>query len=300
MEKDYLLKKWLNNALTEEEQRAFNELEDASISQAIIDNAEHFKASHFSTPAPFENLQKRLATKQTPLKKLSWKRTLLQIASVLVLGFIVYYGFFYNQVTQIQTLAAEKTIHSLPDNSTVILNAASEISYHEKNWDSERELQLEGEAFFKVAKGKKFDVKTSEGTVSVLGTQFNVKQRDTYFEVSCYEGIVQVTTSKTVKKLFAGDTFRVDAGVQFTGATEDNAPKWTGTMSSFKSVRFHQVLEELERQYNISITYEGNKQTQFFTGAFVHDNLENALQAITSPLGLTYKIEGVSKVILLD
>ena len=300
MKKDYLLKKWLNNTLTEEEQQAFNKLEDASLNKAIVDHAEHFKASHFSRPASFESLQKRLPTAQAPVKKLSWKRTLLQVASVLVLGFAVYYGFLYSQITQIQTMAAEKTTISLPDNSTVILNAASEISYHGKNWDKERELQLDGEAFFKVAKGKKFDVKTSEGTVSVLGTQFNVKQRDTYFEVMCYEGIVQVTTGKVIKKLLAGDTFRMDAGVQFTGATNEVLPKWTGNMSSFKSVRFHQVLEELERQYNISITYDGDKQTQFFTGAFVHNNLENALQAITAPLGLTYKIEGTSKVILLN
>lgn len=300
MEKDYLLKKWLNNELTEEEQTAFDHLEDAPLNKAIVVNAQLFKASHFSSPASFESLQERLPAAQTPAKKLSWKRTLLQIASVLVLGFAVYYGFFYNQLTQVQTLAAEKTIISLPDNSTVILNAASEISYHKNNWDDERELQLEGEAFFQVAKGKKFDVKTAEGTVSVLGTQFNVKQRDTYFEVICYEGVVKVTTNKTVKKLLAGDTFRIDAGNQFSGATNDVGPQWTGNRSSFKSVRFHQVLEELERQYNISITYEGAKKTQFFTGAFVHDNLENALQAITAPLGLTYKIEGTTNVILLD
>ncbi len=295
MEKNYLLKKWLNNDLTEEELSAFNQLEEAEFNTAIIANAQHFKASHFSTPASFKSLQEKL-----PVKKLTWKRTLLQIASVLVLGFAVYYGFFYNQITQIQTLAAEKSTISLPDNSTVILNAASEISYHKKNWDDERELQLKGEAFFKVAKGKKFNVKTAQGVVSVLGTQFNVKQRDTYFEVSCYEGIVQVTTNKTVKKLLAGDTFRLDAGVIFNGTTTQSTPQWTASMSNFKSIRFYQVLEELERQYNITITYNGTKKTQFFTGAFVHDNLENALQAITAPLGLKYKVEETNKVILLD
>ena len=111
---------------------------------------------------------------------------------------------------------------------------------------------------------------------------------------------MQVTTSKIVKKLLAGDTFRVDAGVPFSGATNDTFPQWTGSKSSFKSVRFHQVLQELERQYNVSITYTGPKQTQFFTGAFVHDNLEDALLAITSPLGLTYKIKETNKIYLLD
>lgn len=300
MEKDYLLKKWLNDELTEDEQRAFNTLEDADFNTTILETAQHFKAVHFSTPDSFKNLEELLPSKQTPVRKLSWKRTALKIASVIVLSFAVYYGFFYNQVTEIKTLAAQKTTITLPDNSIVILNAASEISFHKKNWNDERELHLEGEAFFKVAKGKKFDVKTSEGIVSVLGTQFSVKQRDTYFEVICYEGIVQVSSGKTAKKLGAGDTFRVDAGVLFSSDTGEVAPQWTGTMSSFKSVRFSHVLDELERQYNISITYTGAKQTQFFTGAFVHDNLENALEAVTAPLGLTYTIERTNNVILAD
>jgi transmembrane sensor len=300
MEKDDLLNKWLNDTLTEEEQQRFNKREDAALNQAILENAKHFKASHFSTPASFKSLQEKLPVQQTAVKKLSWTRTLLQIASVLIIGFAVYYGFFNTQVTQVQTLAAEKTTISLPDNSTVILNAASEISYSEKSWEDERELQLEGEAFFKVAKGKKFDVMTSEGIVSVLGTQFNVKQRDAYFEVICFEGIVQVTSNKTVKKLLAGDIFRIDEGVVYSGKTNDQHPQWTNNKSSFKSVMYHQVLKELERQYNIAITYNGTKQNQFFTGAFGHENLENAMEAITAPLGLTYSIDETNKVTIKD
>ncbi|RDK88323.1 FecR family protein [Marinirhabdus gelatinilytica] len=300
MEKDYLLKKWLLNGLTEEEQRTFDALEDAPLYKAIAASASHFKASHVSSPEAFETLKEKLPKQETAIKKVSWKKTLLQIASVLVIGLAVYYGFFNTQATHIKTVAAQKTTISLPDNSTVLLNTASTITYHEDSWEKERELQLDGEAFFKVAKGKKFDVKTSQGIVSVLGTQFNVKQRGTLFEVSCYEGIVQVSYAKTVKKLLAGDTFRIDAGIEYSGTTNHEAPQWTNNRSSFKSVKFQYVLEELERQYNIKVVYEGDKQTRFFTGAFVQDNLENALQSVTAPLGLTYTFEGTNKVIILD
>ena len=47
----------------------------------------------------------------------------------------------------------------------------------ENKWKNERSVNLDGEGFFKVAKGSKFDVETSAGTVSVVGTQFNVKNR---------------------------------------------------------------------------------------------------------------------------
>ncbi|QIE59717.1 DUF4974 domain-containing protein [Rasiella rasia] len=300
MEKDYLIAKWLKNELTEDEQNQFNELEDASLNRAIIDNAQNFKAAHFSTPKDFRTLEKRIAAQATPVRKLSWKRTLLQIASVVVLGFAVYYGFFYNQLTTIQTLASEKTSFTLPDASEVTLNAASEISYNEDNWNNKRSLRLEGEAFFKVAKGEKFDVVTSQGTVSVLGTQFNVKQRDSFFEITCYEGVVQVQTTKKIEKLMAGDSFRMDKDSFLTSRTNDVAPKWTTNISTFKSVPLYRVIGELERQYNVTITYKGVKQNELFTGGFVHDNLDNALQAITTPLDLTYSTKETNLIIVTD
>ena len=199
-----------------------------------------------------------------------------------------------------QTLAAEKTVISLPDNSSVVLNAASAISYRKKNWDEQRTLKLEGEAFFKVAEGHKFDVVTSEGVVTVLGTQFNVKQRDSYFEVTCYEGIVKVTANGNSKKLVAGDMFRLDSGILFESSNSDTGPQWTENMSTFKTVPFSRVIAELERQYNITITYTGDKRMQLFSGGFSHNNLENALQSITSPLGLKYQMDGSTNVILFQ
>jgi Fe2+-dicitrate sensor, membrane component len=65
----------------------------------------------------------------------------------------------------------------------VNLNSSSQLSYSKNKWDSKREVTLNGEAFFKVSKGSTFDVITLNGKVSVLGTQFNVKQRENYFEV---------------------------------------------------------------------------------------------------------------------
>ncbi|HIB47149.1 MAG TPA: DUF4974 domain-containing protein [Flavobacteriaceae bacterium] len=300
MEKDYLIQKWLNNDLTKEEQQAFEQLDDVALNKAIIDNASHFKASQFHAPASFEALEKRIEAKQHPVRKISWKRTLLQVASVIVLGFAVYYGFFFNQSTTVQTLAAEKTTFSLPDTSEVTLNAASEITYNEANWSKKRSLQLTGEAYFKVAKGKKFDVETSAGTVSVLGTQFNVKQRNSYFEVSCFEGRVQVTADTIIRTLLAGDSFRIHNGMVESLKIDNSNPSWTNNKSLFNAAPLHQVLNELERQYAITVTYEGAKKNDLFSGGFTHDDLESALKAITTPLDLRYNIESDNIVILSD
>lgn len=300
MDNNYLLKKWLNNDLTETERSAFEQLEDARLNEAIIENAQHFKASHFSKPERYEVFEQQLVHKETPVRSLSWKRSLLKIASVLVIGFALYYSFFYDALTTVQTLAAEKTAIVLPDNSTVMLNAVSEITYNEKDWAEERALTLHGEAFFKVAKGKKFEVQTTKGIVTVLGTQFNVNQRDNYFEVVCYEGIVQVSVGSTVKKLYAGDTFRRDGDVLSSNTTNTVTPRWTENMSTFEKIAFSSVLEEIERQFDIEIEYNGTQKQQLFSGGFTHDNLESALQSVTAPLGINYKMNGKTKVMLFD
>ena len=69
------------------------------------------------------------------------------------------------------------------------------LKYASNKWDKKRRVRLEGEAFFKVAKGSTFTVDTKTGSVKVLGTQFNVKNRIGFFEVVCYEGLVGVTVS---------------------------------------------------------------------------------------------------------
>ena len=58
------------------------------------------------------------------------------------------------------------------------------------------------------------------------------------------------------------------------------------------------VLAELERQYNIEITYKNININRLFTGGFEHDNLGNALIAITKPMNLTYELSSSNLVIL--
>lgn len=295
MDKDYLIKKWLVNELTEEELKAFELLEDHDIHTEIIESAHYFKASHFSKVAEFEKLEERLR-KQVSVRKLNWIQPLLRIAGVFVIGFGIYFLFLYNNITQIQTLASQKTTIELPDKSTVTLNVLTEINYSKNRWDNNREVKLDGEAFFKVAKGEVFDVITSEGIVTVVGTQFNVKQRGTYFEVKCYEGVVRVTSNNTTKELMAGDTFRMyDGKISFRN-TSFQSPQWTKDISDFNLVPFSEVIAELERQYNIMVTYDTVYKKRLFTGGFVHNNLDNALKSITAPLELNYLLESPNHV----
>lgn len=296
MNKEYLVKKWLADELTDAERKEFEQLEDFQLHKDILDKAAYFRSSGFSQMDDFENFSKRLDTIGNPVRKMNWVKPLLRIASVFVIGFTLYYFFLFNNVVEVQTLISEKTTIELPDASTVIVNAMSEVRYSKREWRQKRELELQGEAYFDVAKGSKFNVITSEGIVSVLGTQFNVKQRGNYFEVECFEGIVKVIYQDTSERLNAGDRIRFSNGQMSLGKTTFQKPQWTKNVSSFDRIPLSEVIAELKRQYNVEVEVEKIRTERLFTGGFVHDNLENALKSITEPLDLSYKIEAGNQV----
>ena len=160
MDKDYLIQKWLAGELTPDEEKAFEAMEDAPFLRQIAGDATKFRASQFSRAIPYDDFKKVLNAHNTPVRKLNWARPLMRVASIFVVGFALYYFLFYDNLTRIETEFGEKVTIDLPDQSSVSRNAISEIAYDEKNWNSERKIKLEGEAFFDVAKGKQFVVST--------------------------------------------------------------------------------------------------------------------------------------------
>lgn len=300
MEKDYLIKKWLNNDLTPEEEAAFKQLDDYTLNQDIINSAKAFKASNFNKNIDFETFKKHYSEREKTVKRFNWKSPLLRIASIIVVALCIYSAFYFSSSTKVNTLAAEKTTIELPDASQVILNSVSEISFNKRNWNSKRSINLKGEAYFKVSKGQTFDVVTSNGTVTVVGTQFNVKQRQNFFYVVCYEGIVSVKSDTISRTLRAGDTFKIYNGSFSENHSDTTEPNWIGHSSTFHAIALKDVLSELERQYNIEITLQDVDREKLFTGTFTHDNLEQALISITQPMNLDYQINSSNRVVLYE
>ncbi|MCB4800365.1 FecR family protein, partial [Neotamlana laminarinivorans] len=96
----------------------------------------------------------------------------MKVAAVLVVLLTSSYFLFFNNTKSFETQIAQTETFKLPDESEVILNAQSKLSFSKKEWETNRNLKLQGEAFFKVTKGEKFTVNTKAGSIQVLGTQF--------------------------------------------------------------------------------------------------------------------------------
>ena len=294
MDKDYLIKKWLTGKLTEAERKAFESLPDYELNMKIVEAARRFKAPEFSQDSVYKNLKARLASQKTPVYYLNNYRFLYRIAAVLIIAFSSYF-YIQSQNIKIDTQAGQQLIITLPDQSQVFLNADSRISYNKILWHLKRGLSLNGEAFFKVQKGSQFDVKTNQGIVSVVGTQFDVKSRQHLFEVKCFEGVVRVQSKGQTHLLTHGKAIKLVDNSLIAFTTAQAGPEWLKGQSSFNSVPLSEVLDELSRQYNVKITTQNVDTQQLYTGGFKHDNLPQALKAVTEPFSLQFHIDQSQK-----
>lgn len=299
MENRDLISKWLNNELTPRELEAFKQTEDYSQYKEIVENAARFQRPVFDEQQALQELKTRLASRnESKVKKLNFS-TFYKIASVFVVLLATGLFFWLNRPQVISTGFSEMAALELPDQSKVKLNADSKIAYNPSNWNKQRTLELEGEAYFEVLKGETFSVASNQGKVTVLGTRFNIKDRADYFEVQCYEGVVKVNAANREVILRKGSSVRIMNGkFQKLDTFKHSAPGWTKMESEFSAVPLKQVIAELERQFNIKIEVREVDLNQLFTGSFGHDDKEIALKAVSIPLQLNYKFESEKKVIL--
>ncbi|MBT8297788.1 MAG: FecR domain-containing protein [Maribacter sp.] len=292
MQENYLAK-WLNNELTEAELAEFKNSDEYASYQRILETSSTLEAPSFNMDNAFEAVQNRRTLQEPKVVRLKPFKRFLRVAAAVTLIMVGSY-FYLNTLTEnIATQYAENKEVVLPDSSEILLNADSKITYSEKNWDKDRNVSLEGEAFFKVAKGKRFTVSTAHGTVAVLGTQFNVENRKGFFEVTCFEGLVSVTFNSKETKLPAGTSFMViDGKVIETEKPNTTAPTWVNNESTFKSIPLKYVLDEFQRQHNITVETQNIDINKLFTGTFSNTNTDLALQSISVPSQIRFKLEG--------
>lgn len=283
------LAKWLAGEMTDEERKAFEASAEYADYARIRDISARLNAPEFNEQEQYLALRERRERhhQTIPLYRRAWIRAAAAIIVLLGLGAV------FNATLPVtrEAAAGESFAFFLPDHSEVLLNAGSEARFKKWNWDNSRVVALKGEAFFKVAKGKKFEIQTSLGTVAVLGTHFNVKVREGRLDVTCYEGRVQVSTDGGVKILTAGEAVAfADHQLMDLEQTREATPSWMNNRLQFERETLARIIAELERQYKVSIELQGS-QTQLFTGTLPRQNLDGALNVI----GTTYHLDVIKK-----
>lgn len=298
MEENYELAKWLAGEMTEKELQSFQNTPEYATYTKIASYSSQLKAPDFDANLLYENIlnQKKSTPKVISFYQSKW----IRIAAILVILLGLAFTFKTTVTSTEIAQNGQKTSFSLPDNSQIVLNSSSQIHYKKWNWDNNRILDLEGEAYFKVAHGKKFQVNTNLGTVTVLGTQFNVKARKKRFDVTCYEGRVKVNYDNKEVIITKGTSVTFDNEYFDRKNITIQKPEWTNNQIVFQKENLQIIIDELQRQYSCEIVLNCRDNTQLFSGTLPTNDIKTALNVICSIFHLKISKFDNKKIILVD
>lgn len=157
--------------------------------------------------------------------------------------------------------AGQRTHITLPDGTGVWLNARSEIRYSTSYNDSHRDVSLEGEAYFSVAKNKElpFIVHTRNFDVTATGTVFNVQAypETNDFEAALFEGGVDISSHYApgrVWHLTPGNKVSWHRRRLVVSAIgNEDSYQWRAGFISFRDERLDAILKQFEKSFGIRI-----------------------------------------------
>ncbi|WP_290700166.1 FecR family protein, partial [Lacinutrix sp.] len=195
----FYLAKWMDGKCTLEALKKHVSQDDINAYKKLKDGLEVYEYLNAPTKASFVKIKSRINKKKKKTQQL-YKQIALSAAAVVTVLLMLNLFVSTNKFSYSTEYAEHKSIN-LPDGSEVILNAKSQLTFNKKTWNNNRELYLNGEAYFKVKTGNTFTVKTDNGSVLVLGTQFNVNAYNEDFKVNCYEGEVKVISNNNTTVL---------------------------------------------------------------------------------------------------
>jgi ferric-dicitrate binding protein FerR (iron transport regulator) len=187
----------------------------------------------------------------------------------------------------------------LPDGSKAWLNAASKLKYPTAFIGKERIVELEGQAYFEIAKNahQPFKVHVNGSDIQVLGTSFDVMAYpdEKTINTTLLEGAVKVA-----EKLLQPGQQAVTAGssISIREVNTDDVIAWKNGYFSFRDADLPTVMRQLSRWYDVTISYQGAIPQGTFSGEIGRTlSLEQALQ-ILEQTRVHFKIEGRQIVIL--
>jgi len=194
----------------------------------------------------------------------------------------------------------QRSMNMMSDGTKVILNAQSKLTYTSGYGRTNREVWLEGEAFFEVAENKAlpFIVKTNYLTTRALGTSFNISAYEyETFEVSLFTGIVDVYDHSALnsyqEKLLPGEEIVSAGGQTFRKRPFDltRVAQWRNGVIVFEDTSLKEAITILERWYGVNIECDDSRSDKLtFSGKFEDEYLSSVLEVLGFNMDFEYEI----------
>ncbi|MDU1889092.1 MAG: FecR domain-containing protein [Dysgonomonas sp.] len=230
-----------------------------------------------------------------PFWKKRWLIETLKIAAVflLIAGVAFYYitgqkDKFREYTQTVSVPAGQRVDIVLGDGTKVCLNSNSELQYSPFLSGEERRVYLKGEAFFDVThdSSSRFVVETTDHSVEVLGTQFNVEAYPNYeFVTSLQSGKVSIINHKNPDKRIilqpGQQAVSHDNNIAVAEIANPDIFRWTEGLVCFDNMPFESLMKEIEKSYGVRIIIQNQSIENKFTGKFrVSDGIEHVFKIL--------------------
>lgn len=250
------------------------------------------------------------------------KRTLYRISFVAAC-FIGLLGmstaiFFWSKSSSLQNLQkvtvsanrGVRTCFNLPDGSVVYLNSGSTLTYPLSNDDTERKVQLSGEAYFSVKSDpeRPFIVSMSDDRVrvKVLGTEFNVRayEKDNVIQTTLVTGAVNLemkdiegnVNERTLCPSEKAIYDLTNKTLEVLKVDVESEIAWKDGRLVFKETPLPEVLKRLANFYNVEFKImNAELETYRFTGTFNNRQLPQVLDYLRISSQIDYSIKQMNK-----
>lgn len=189
---------------------------------------------------------------------------------------------------------------TLPDGTIVYLNSDSKIRYPKKFNGAQRQVSLEGEAYFEVAhqKERPFIVRTDKANITVLGTKFNVRayRSNDDNSISLLEGSVQLHNQFTTTLLKPGEMASIEKDAQvipITAIGDEDPLAWKNGYFNFNHKPISELSEEIARWYNVQFDLTQLKKDIKLHGTISrHQSLLKTLEQLSSTEEIKFETRG--------
>ena len=244
----------------------------------------HYQEGKFDTQKALQRFNEAHGIVQKPRRRvLPWVSGVAAAAAAVILCVFLFRG----NEQQIQLMAdAQAKEFVLPDGTEVTLAPGSELTYSEK---SPRKTQLEGKAYFEVARDEAvpFEITSDGAFVRVLGTKFMVDAGSSVKEVYVTEGKVLFAKSSDsegviLTKDMQATLSELDAVPVIAMEADVNSIAWQRGSFIFNQTPLKEVLETLSKHYKVS--FIANDLSKQLSGEFDAEDLDLIISIIESAL----------------
>lgn len=278
----------------------------------LIENIDQLSRSYdipskLSKQHAWEQINLKIENSPKIVKKTTVRINLIvgSMAAAAVFLFIFYLGMFNTgkYSPEIKAGFARTEFVYLPDSSTVALNSNSEMKYHYNKFTGERNVVVNGEAYFNVQKGRKFIVDFDGGSIKVLGTEFNVvAYSNDYINIDCTKGKVQFKIDKKVIKLNEGQGVRFFNGV-ITGPYSIDpllVKERIKGLYYWDKVRLDELIHLIGYRFGYKVIIDSETALRNFSGKIDLTNLHNGLNIVSYAMDLKYFINEEDQTITVN